>query len=114
MTDEENYILEYLKISRNYFASEREITMRAAGRHHAEASPEWAKMLLKQMARRQILEMDPAGHYRIKPRDVKANGRRWISPHLASILKKSEKDFASSVTIEIADDMDTAVGQVYG
>jgi len=104
MTDEENYILDFLKTARNSFVSEREITRKAAGRHHAESTPDWAKILLKQMVRRQILETDPAGYFRLKPRTVEANGRKWISPHLAKILKKSEKDFASSVTIEIAED----------
>jgi hypothetical protein len=110
MTDEENYILEYLKTARNYFVSEREITRRAAGRHHAEASPDWAKPLLRQMTRRDILEMDPAGHFRVKPREVQANGRKWISPHFANILRNSQKDFSSAVTIEIAEDADMVAG----
>jgi len=84
--------------------SEREVTRRAAGRHLAEAEPDWAKPLLRQMVRRQILETDPAGHFRIKPREIHANGRKWVSPHLANILKNSDKDFSATVTIEIGED----------
>ena len=96
MTDEENYILEYLKTARNYFVSEREISRRAAGRHHAEASPEWAKPLLRQMTRRDILEMDPAGHFRIKPRDIQANGRKWITCRRK--LMGKQRSFSPTIT----------------
>lgn len=106
MDAEEREIYYYLKGWRHEFISSREICRRAGGKKRFHREPEWAKPVLTRMVERQILEVDPAGHYRIKPIDEKQIGKKkhWVSPQIARILQSSGKDFTHIVMSE--DEMD--------
>lgn len=96
MDAEEREIYYYLKAWKHVFVSAREICRRAGGKHRFRQDPDWAKPALARMVERGILEMDAAGHYRIRPSDKKFTGpKRWVSPHIARILRESGKDFSS-------------------
>jgi hypothetical protein len=47
-------------------------------------------------------ETDALGHYRAKPVDARGKKRRrWVSPHLAKILRASGRDFDGVSVIEL-------------
>lgn len=105
MTADEFYIYNYLKQTPLLFISGRDIARRAAGKRRFREAPDWAKPALRRMVNKEILESDGTGSYRIKPKkEVEADGRRWVSPAMARILKRSDKSFGDSVTIEIEDE----------
>jgi hypothetical protein len=102
MDAEEREIYYYLKGWKDQYISSREICRRAGGKKRFFREPEWAKPVLTRMVERGILEMDGAGHYRIKPFDEKLGKRkkRWVSPHIAKILRESGRDFTDIVMTE--------------
>jgi hypothetical protein len=101
MDSDEREIFFYLKGFKDQFISAHEICRRAGGRKRYYKEPEWAKPVLARMAERRILEMDPAGHYRIKPREIKAGiSQRWVSPQIARILKSSGGDFTHVIKVD--------------
>ena len=59
-------------------------------------------MPLLRMVEREILETDPAGHFRIKPPpEKKRDQRTWIaSPALATVLASSGKKFEGVWTVD--------------
>lgn len=100
MDAEEREIYYYLKGWKDQFISSREICRRAGGKRRYQREPEWAKSVLTRMVERGILEVDGGGHYRIKPFDESLGAkkrRKWVSPHIAKILKESGKDFTEIV-----------------
>jgi len=104
MDADEREIYLYLKSWKHQFISAREISRRAGGKRRSRSEPEWAKPVLIRMVERKILEVDPAGHYRIKPRTKEQpKGTRWVSPQIARVLKESGKDF-STVVIEASEE----------
>jgi hypothetical protein len=74
------------------------------------------------MVQRGIAEMDSAGHYRLKPPAKKpgqvqgkaaspegdSQTKRWISPQIQGILRKSGKDFSEVLpeVLPAEDDLD--------
>ena len=106
MDADEREIYYFLKSWRHEFLSSREICRRAGGKRRFRNEPEWAKGPLVRMVERRILDMDPAGHYRLKPppADWDKRKRRWASPQVTQILRNSGKDFSKSIiTIEDKD-----------
>ena len=101
MDADERQIYHYLKPFRKEFISSREICRRAGGKRRFQEEQDWAKPVINRMVDRGILEMDPAGHYRIKPRESEAEKRKkWVSPQIQQILEKSSKDFSTIVISE--------------
>jgi hypothetical protein len=106
MTSEERDIYHYLKASPRAYFSAREIARRAAGKKTYQEKPQWAKAFLPGMVDKGLVEMDGTGHFRLKQQEaVEAKGRKWVSPHIARILKASGKSFNESVTIELDEDI---------
>lgn len=99
---EEREIYYFLRGSRHEYISSREICRRAGGKKRFVSDPGWGKPVLNRMVERGILEMDPAGHYRIKPPEEEKAGKRkqWVSPQIARILTQSGKDFTHVVMSE--------------
>jgi len=94
MDSDEREIYYYLKPWRDEFMSAREICRRAGGKKRFRMDEDWAKPVLARMAEKGIVETDAAGHYRLKPIERKTRrGKRWVSPHIARILRQSDKDF---------------------
>ena len=89
MDADEREIYQFLKSRGLEFVHTREICRRAAGKHRFNEDPEWAKPVLVRMADRGILETNATGHYRLKPIPKKNQGKRWVSPDIAKILKES-------------------------
>jgi hypothetical protein len=94
MDSEEREIFFYLRDQRDRFVSAVAICRLAGGKHKARATPDWAKPVLLRMVERGILETDETNSYRLKPIPERADTKQWISPQIASILKKSGKSFA--------------------
>lgn len=104
MDADEKEIYNFLKSWKHEFISAREVCRRAGGKRRFRNEPDWAKPPLVRMVERGILEVDAAGHYRLKPPPANwdKRKRRWASPHIANILKNSGKDYSRSI-MEIDD-----------
>lgn len=101
----EREIYYYLKSRRRDFIAVREVGRRAGGKRRFRVDSEWARPVLVAMAERGILESDAEGRYRLKPMPKKATeGKRWASPAIAEILKKSGKGFTNLITSEDEDE----------
>ena len=97
MDSEEREIFYYLREQRERFVSAVSICRQAGGKHKARANPDWAKPVLLRMVERGILETDDVHAYRLKPIPETSAAKQWISPQIASILKRSGKNFKSLV-----------------
>ena len=95
-TDEQEIYL-YLQAWRATFVSAMEICRRAASRKRYLKDPEWAKPILLEMVRKGLVESNPSGHYRLRPSGDRPGNRKWVSPHIAGILKSSGRDFGDTV-----------------
>ena len=94
MDADEREIFYFLKSERANFVPANSIGRHAGGKNRHRESPEWAKPVLLRMAERGILELGPAGAFRLKPMPVvDPNTRRWVSPQIAEMLRKSGKQF---------------------
>jgi hypothetical protein len=101
----EREIYYYLKAHRRHFIPMREISRRTGSKRRFQSSPDWARPVLDEMARRGILESDKEGAYRLKPMPKPdASGKVWAAPHLAKILKASGKSFDRILTAQDEDD----------
>ena len=104
VTHQEREIYNFLRAAPEVFYSVREIGRRTGGKAVRRNSPDWVAEHLCRMVRGGILETDNGGHYRLKQKSsIKADGRKWVSPHIAKLLKNSSNDFSKNVTIEIAE-----------
>lgn len=107
MDADEREIYYFLKSYRKDFLSAREICRRAGGKRRYRADESWALAPLLRMAERGILETDPSGAYRIKPKiDSKDKLQRWISPEIRHVLKTSDKNFEKVFDLE-EDELDS-------
>jgi hypothetical protein len=105
MNANEREIYYYLKPRRREFFTVREIGRRAGGKRRFRVSPDWARSVLLAMAERGILESDAEGRYRLKPiPKTETEGRRWASPEIANLLKKSGKPFHNLMTSDAEDE----------
>jgi hypothetical protein len=93
MDSEEREIFFYLREQRDQFVSAVSISRHAGGRRKARETPDWARPVLARMVERGILEIDQASGYRLKPIPPPPTAKQWISPQMASILKRSGKNF---------------------
>jgi hypothetical protein len=101
----ERDIYYYLKAHRQHFLPLREISRRTAGKKRFQNAPDWARPILEEMVRRGIAETDKDGAFRLKPMPKpEAEGKVWVAPHLAKILKASGKPFDHILTPEDEDE----------
>ena len=101
LDSDEQDIINYLNTCPTQFVSGREICRRAAGKKRFNDEPYWASQVLVRLVEKKLLEMDPAGHYRIKQEDRKEERRkRWISPEIEQLLRESGKDFEGIIETE--------------
>jgi|SRR5579872_3109522 len=115
LSSEELEILEYLKSWNDQYVALAEICRRAGGRQRFKETPNWAKPLMSRLVESKMAEVNERGHYRFIQLDDKDSpvekatapvatqrsepkSARWISPHIASILKKSGKGFGEEAT----------------
>jgi hypothetical protein len=108
MDADEREIYYFLKGWTHEFISGREIARRAGGKRRFRTEPDWAKPILTRMVEREILEVDAAGHYRLKPPPISKDKRRrrWASPQVARILKESGRDFSDAIIVIDEKDLD--------
>jgi hypothetical protein len=108
MDSDEREIYYFLKPYRHEFLSAREICRRASGKRRYRQDESWALPPLMRMVERGILETDPSGAYRIKPRpDSKDKLQRWISPEIKRTLRNSDKKFDQVIDLtETEDELD--------
>ena len=92
MDAHERAIYYHLKNWPGQYRSARDIGRGAGSKRRSSAWPDWALPVLGRMVERGMLETNPAGEYRIKPRPRKA-GERRVAPQIASILKASGREF---------------------
>jgi hypothetical protein len=106
VTSEERDIVHFLRSAPRAYFTVREIAKRAGGKKTFAETPDWPKPHLPGLVQRGVLEMDEGGRFRIKNQveDIEANGRKWVSPHIAKLLKKGNKDFSDAATIEISEE----------
>lgn len=104
MTQEEREIYNYLKTAPEVYHSAREIGRRTGDKDIRRMMPDWVVEHLRRMVRGGLLETDDSGHYRLKQRPkINAEGRKWVSPHIAKLLKNSSNDYSHVATTEITD-----------
>jgi hypothetical protein len=105
MDAKEREIYYYLKPRRREFFTVREIGRRTGGKRRFRVSPDWARPVLFAMAERGILESDTEGRYRLKPiPKTETEGKRWVSPEIANLLKNSGKAFNNLMTSDDEDE----------
>jgi hypothetical protein len=105
MTAHERDVYYYLKARRNEFIPLREISRRTGGKRRYRYNPDWVRPVLASMTERGILEHDGDQGYRLKPIPRKnMDGKRWVSPEIAKILKDSGKGFKNVMTVEDEDE----------
>lgn len=97
MDSDEREIFYYLREQREQFVPAVAISRQAGGKHKARATPDWARSVLMRMVERGILETDAANAYRLKPIPKSPTAKQWVSPQIASILKRSGKSFKGLV-----------------
>ncbi len=101
MDADEKEIFHYLRSEAGQFIPLNLINRHAGGRHKFRQSPDWAKPPLLRMVERGILETDSSGAYRLRPMPVSdSNTRRWVSPQLVELLRKSGKKFEAVIEHE--------------
>ena len=88
MDAEERDIFSYLKSWGSEFVGAAEICRRAGNKRQFHRNPEWAIPKLETMLERGILEKDAHGRFRIRPLPRTKKGGRWVSPHIAGILRE--------------------------
>jgi len=94
MDSDEREIYFYLKSQPHQFVPANSICRHAGGKHKYRDSPDWAKPALLRMVERGIVVADTTGAYQLKPRPkTQSAAKRWVSPQIAAILKKSGQDF---------------------
>lgn len=94
MDSDEREVYLYLKGQPDQSVTTNSICRHAGGKQKFRESPDWGKSVLSRMLDRGILEVDAAGAYKLSPmpkNDTEA--RRWVSPQIAAILKKSGRRF---------------------
>jgi hypothetical protein len=105
MDADESAIYYYLKARRPQSVPERDIGRHVGGKRKFRYNTDWAMPVLLRMIERGIVEIDPEGHYRLKPMPQKeTQGKRWASPEIAKILEASGKAFNNLITAEDEDD----------
>jgi hypothetical protein len=104
MDTDERDIFQFLKTWGADFTNAKEVARRAASKKKFYDDPEWAKPILMRMEERGILESDIQGRYRIKPLPKKKQGKQWVSPDIAKILKESGVEVDAEGEGDIADD----------
>ena len=111
MTWEEREIINYLKTAPRTFFSAREIARRAAGKKVYRETPDWAKPHLPRLVERGFLERNPQGHYRLQRADRDSKSSKWLSPHLAKILRDHGDKMKGIRSWEIDEDESVVVFQ---
>jgi hypothetical protein len=107
MDSDERDIFEFLKTWGADFTAAREIARRATSKKRFYDDPDWAKPILMRMEERRILESDTQGRYRIKPLPKKKQGKKWVAPDIAKILRES------GVEVEDGGEGDIAADEYY-
>jgi hypothetical protein len=104
MDSDERDIFNFLQTWGSEYVGVKEICRRAGTKKRFHEDADWARPVLQKMLENGILERDEAGRYRVKPKDRKHRGGRWVSPDIANILKENglETDH-HSVPIPIED-----------
>jgi hypothetical protein len=105
-TKEENEILLFLKSSPQDYFSAKEIGRRVGGKKKHRDAPLWAKPILIEMARRDLVETDEMGHYRVTRERPKPKIRKYISPQIRKILEQSGRQFGHDVVLDLTDDFE--------
>ena len=94
MDSDEREIYCYLKGQPDQFVSAHSISRHAGGKHRFRDSPDWARPVLLRMKKRGIVVMDATGAYRLGPLpSSESTTKRWVSPQIAAILRRSGQDF---------------------
>ena len=96
MDSDEREIFNFLKTFGKDYVGVMEICRRAGGKRRFSEEPDWAKPILQVMLERGVLERDTSGRYRVKPKKKHGGGGRWISPHIASLLKENGVEVESN------------------
>jgi len=104
MDTDERDIFQFLKTWGADFTNAKEVARRAGSKKKFYDDPEWAKPILMRMEERGILESDIQGRYRIKPLPKKKQGKQWVAPDIAKILKESGVEVDAQGEGDIADD----------
>jgi hypothetical protein len=101
MDSDEQNICTFLKTFPRQFVSAREICRRAGGKKRYRENPYWANQLLLRMTEKGIVEIDAAGHYRLRSAqaDKSKEPKRWIAPQIEEMLRKSGKSFDGIIEI---------------
>ena len=94
MQSDEMAIIDYLKGWPSSFVSGKEIARKVGGKKKYDEDRGWAIPILAQMVRRNILETDFLGAYRLKPEEKQKNKRgRYVSPQILKSPQEQRQEF---------------------
>jgi hypothetical protein len=105
MDADEREVYNFLKAQPDQSFPANSVCRHAGGKRRYRESRDWARPVLLRMQERGIVEVDETGGYRLKPMPAgQTVAKRWVSPQIAAILRKSGRRFDEAIKSE--DDMD--------
>jgi hypothetical protein len=98
MDSDEREVFFFLRSQSDQSFSAGSICRHAGGKRRFRDAPDWARPVILRMVERGILEVDATGNYRLKPLPkARSAAKRWVSPHIAAILKESGRKFGDGL-----------------
>lgn len=85
-------ILSYFKANPKVWVKAKELARQVGGKFRFEQNPDWAKPTLKKFANKELIEVDSAGAYRLKPKQRDQRPRIFVTPEIAAALRRAGKD----------------------
>jgi hypothetical protein len=101
MTQDEMDILSYFKANPKVWVKAKELARLVGGKFRFEQNPDWAKPILKKFLNKELLEVDSAGAYRLKPKAPSRKPRFFVTPEIAAALRRAGKDLAVDLGEEL-------------
>ena len=85
-------VLAHFKANPKAWLKAKELARHIGGKFRYEQNPEWAKPILKKFASKDLIEVDAAGAYRLKPKVRENKPRIFVTPEIAAALRRAGKD----------------------
>jgi hypothetical protein len=92
MTQDEMDILSYFKANPKVWVKAKELARLVGGKFRFEQNPDWTKPTLKKFTNKELIEVDSAGAYRLKPKERDQRPRIFVTPEIAAMLRRTGKD----------------------
>jgi len=104
MTQDEMDILSYFKANPKVWVKAKELARQVGGKFRFEQNQDWARPILKKFATKELIEVDSAGAYRLRPKTRSNRPRIFVTPEIAAALRRAGKDLKVDVGEEEPDE----------